>query len=161
MKCPNCGCELPAPSHFGLKAHPKNYIAAPIELYPGLKYRRRFSLLYYPPKTDPEHGHLSQCVVIASEEVPKDNSRTPFIAGSKFYENELEKLSLATTQLLAAEIAFRSLVLGRPTHSIFNSRINTLCAVRHEREALAEMTINMYDSMKRCMVITANEAGKD
>jgi len=161
MKCPNCGCDLPAPSHFGLKAHPKNYIAPPIELYPGEKYRRRFSLLYYPPKTDPEYGPLSQCIVIASEEIPKDGLRTAFISGSKFYENELDKLSRAVMQLLSAEIAFRSLVLNRQIHSTFHSRINSLYGVKGERAELAEMAQRMYDSMKRCMIITANEAAGD
>jgi hypothetical protein len=157
MKCPNCGYEIPGVSHFGLRANPKNYVAPPIYLTPGRKYYYRFALIYYPPRLDPEAGQLGPCLIIANEEVPKEGDRMPFISGSKFYDHEIDKLELAVDQLLAAQIAFKSMVTGREPASTLHSRLSTISYERRYRQTLAEMIESMLVSMKRCATITERE----
>jgi hypothetical protein len=157
MRCPNCGHELPGVSHFGLQANPKNYIAPPIHLRPGRKYYYRFALIYYPPRPDPEIGSLDPCLVVANEEVPKEGGRTPFISGSKFYPEDMALLELAVDRLLAAQIAFKSMVTGREPASTLHSRLSTISYEQRYRQTLADTVVSMIESMRRCAAITERE----
>jgi hypothetical protein len=157
-KCPNCGAELPEPAHFGLKAHAKNYVTPPIPLKPGRKYLRRFSLLYYPPRTDPEYGMLSDCVVIASEEYSRDSEKSyPFIAGAKFYSDELGLLRRAAEDVLLAELGFTALTRGRRAETVLMDRLRELYYSPVKRAELGERLTAVVRQMQICRDVTARE----
>jgi len=151
-KCPSCGAELPEPSHFGLKASPKNYVAPPIPLKPGKKYLRRFSILYYPPRED-----LDDCVVIASEEYAKVDKPYPFISGAKFYRDELDMLQRAAEDIMLAELAFRSLGAGRRPETLLFSRLQSLYHSPRQRAELSHRLETIYKAMLVCREVTARE----
>ncbi|MEM4382848.1 MAG: hypothetical protein QXU44_02190 [Candidatus Caldarchaeum sp.] len=159
MKCPNCGAELPSPSHFGIKASPKNYITPQLILAPGKKYQRTFAILFYPERQDEELGHLSPCVVIASEEYPKDNDKSyPFISGSKFYKDDLGKLGVAAEYVLLTEVAFKAYITGRSLETLFNNRLRELYHSPDVREDLSIKAQSILNRMKLCADITRKES---
>ena len=160
-KCPSCGHEIPGVSHFGLKASPKNYLTAPIELAPGRKYIRTFSLLFYPERNDPQLGVLPPCVVIASEEYPKVEKSYPFIAGAKFYPNDIQKLSRAAEDVMLAELAFRALIYGRQPHTLLHSRLRTLYHSPGKREQLHHRLQSIHSNMVICRDVTARESSEE
>ena len=158
MKCPNCGVDLPSPSHFGLKASPKNYITPQVQLTPGKKYLRTFAILFYPERDDPELGHLSPCLVIASEEYPKDTDKSyPFISGAKFYQQALDSLERVTEDILLSHIAFKSLLLKKPLPTLFQSRLRSLYFDPQKREELELKVQAIYNRMKICSDVTERE----
>jgi hypothetical protein len=156
--CPNCGYELPGTSHFGLKANAKNYIYKPINLKPGRKYDRRFALLYYPPRKADGAVVLGPCLVIASEEVPREEKMYPFISGSKFYDDDLLKLEEAVHQILAAQIAFTAYTTGQTLHGVYMRELNNLYHSQHVRELIKSMVMSMHDKMCDVDRITEQEA---
>ena len=160
-KCPNCGADIPGTAHFGLKASPKNYLAPPIELTPGRKYIRTFALLFYPERKDPEAGELPSCVVIASEEYPKTEKSYPFIAGAKFYPEDLDKLNRAWEDIMLTELAFRSLVAGSrlSPETLLQTRLRALYFSPAKREELYHRLQSIYTSMVICRDVTARENG--
>ena len=158
VKCPSCGAELPEPAHFGMKAHAKNYITPPIPLKPGRKYFRRFSLLYYPPRIEPEYGMLPDCVVIASEEYPRQTDKSyPFIAGAKFYADELGLLRRAAEDVLLAELGFTALTRGRRPETVLMERLRELYYSPVKRADLGERLTAVVRQMEICRYVTARE----
>ena len=149
MKCPNCGAEI-GKFHKGLTPKPENYIIAPLNLTPGKKYDRRFSLLFLPPKILNENTYLGCALVIASEEVKKDTGQI-YVAGSKFYDNELSILNEAVNRILAAEVAFRSIVTDRELYTVLNNRLNDLYRSNQTRERLVELSSTMLRSMRNAL----------
>ncbi|MEM2941399.1 MAG: hypothetical protein QW304_07625 [Thermoproteota archaeon] len=158
MKCPSCGAELPSPSHFGMKASPKNYILPQIILTPGKKYNRTFSILFYPARDDPELGHLESCIVIASEEYPKEDLKAaPFIAGAKFYPEDISKLAIASKYVLLSHVVFTSYISGKDVGAILNARLRELYYSPEIREDLKLTAQSMMNKMKLCADITQKE----
>ena len=140
--CPNCGAELPEPTHIGLRPKREYYISEPIELSPGTKYRRYFSIIYLPEKRDEAGVTYQPCIVVASEERGIDSDRT-FVAGAKFYPDELEKLRRAWEDVMVAYMAFKASLTTLNLSSIFVSELRSLYESRQRRADLSNRALEM------------------
>jgi hypothetical protein len=147
VNCPECGAELPSPTHVGLRLRPGNIVSEPIELRPGHKYRRFFYVAYLPERTGAAGEALPPCVVLASEERDTTSERS-FIAGSKFYADELDRLRRAWEDAMLAEIAFRAVAYGRPLETLFHSQLRELYHSAQRRADLWDRAGEMLRKMR-------------
>jgi hypothetical protein len=147
VNCPECGAELPSPTHIGLRLRPENVVSEPIELRPGHKYGRRFYVAYLPEKTGAAGEALPPCVVLASEERDTASGRS-FVAGAKFYVDEMDKLRRAWEDAMLSEIVFRAVAAGRPLESLFHSQIRELYHSAQRRADLWGRAVEMLRKMR-------------
>jgi hypothetical protein len=97
-------------------------------------------------------------VVIASEEYARDTDKPyPFIAGAKFYSDELGLLRRAAEDVLLAELGFTALTRGRRPETVLMDRVRELYYSSVKRAELGERLAAVVRQMQICRDVTARE----
>jgi hypothetical protein len=147
VKCPECGAEVPGPGHVGLRIAADNIISRPIGLKPGKKYARQFYIAYLPERVKEGEEALPPCVVIASEEKSLSGGHV-FVAGAKFYDDEIDKLQAAWEDVMLAYLAFKSHTTNREPASLLMAELRSLYNSQMRRADLGQRLEDMADRIK-------------